>query len=267
MIAPHSLALGRWLLAALILGCFCRAELWRERRWLWAHKSQFVLLGALGMWICGAWVYLAARTTTATNIALIYSVSPVLIALLSVWWLRERFGRWQMLGVAIALSGVIHIVIKGHWAALAQVVWVAGDLWMVAATLAWAAFVVLQRRWPSPLSAAAYLSAAALGGVLVLAPFTLWELSQAHSPGLSAHGLALVALAALCPGVGAYWAYSHVQRTLGVARASAQLYLGPLYGALMAWAVLGEPVGAHHALGAVLILPGIWLVSQRPRDS
>ena len=37
-----------------------------------------------------------------------------------------------------------------------------------------------------------------------------------------------------------------------------------LYGAAMAWLFLGEPVGWHHAVGAALILPGIWLVSRRP---
>ena len=77
-------------------------------------------------------------------------------------------------------------------------------------------------------------------------------------------GWALMLLAGVCPGAAAFWCYSYVQRQLGVARASSQLYLGPLYGAAMAWLFLGEPVGWHHAAGAALILPGIWLVSQRP---
>jgi hypothetical protein len=77
VVAPNTLAFGRWLVAALLLGAFTAPELWRQRALLRAQWQRFVVLGALGMWICGAWVYIAARTTTATNIALIYSVSPV----------------------------------------------------------------------------------------------------------------------------------------------------------------------------------------------
>ena len=50
------------------------------------------------MWICGAWVYIAGRTTSAVNITLIYTASPVLIALMSVIWLRERLTARQGLG-------------------------------------------------------------------------------------------------------------------------------------------------------------------------
>jgi drug/metabolite transporter (DMT)-like permease len=40
------------------------------------------------------------------------------------------------------------------------------------------------------------------------------------------------------------------------------LYLSPVYGALGAWGVLGEPPGWYHAAGAALILPSIWLATR-----
>jgi len=269
-VGPHLLAFGRWLLAALLLAAVVGPELWRQRGLLKARWPEFLVLGALGMWICGAWVYIAGRTTSATNIALIYAAAPVLIALLSVLALRERFTGWQAGGVVLALAGVVHVIVRGEWATLASVRWVAGDLWVVGATAAWAGFAVLQRRWPTPLSAAAHLCAVAVGGLAVLLPFTLWEASGAWmrgAPVLTATGAGLMVLAAVFPGAAAFWCYSFVQRRLGVAHAAVQLYLGPLYGAAMAWVFLGEPVGWHHAAGAALILPGIWLVGRRPPTS
>ena len=38
---------------------------------------QMLALGGLGMWICGAFVYEAAFSTSSANIALIYAVTPV----------------------------------------------------------------------------------------------------------------------------------------------------------------------------------------------
>lgn len=263
-VSPNTLAFGRWLIAAAVLGVFTWPQLRDHRALLLSQWVRFLVLGALGMWICGAWVYIAARTTTATNIALIYAASPVLITLMSVLWLHERFSSRQAVGVVLALAGVVHIVIKGQWGALASVQWVPGDLWIAAATAAWAGFAVLQRRWTTPLGAAANLCAISLGGLVVLLPFTLWEIAQPGQPPLGGYALWLMVLAGLGPGAAAFWCYSYVQRQLGVSRASAQLYLGPLYGATMAWLFLGEPIGWHHALGAALILPGIWLVSRRP---
>ena len=54
-----------------------------------------------------------------------------------------------------------------------------------------------------------------------------------------------------------------MQRELGAARVGLVLYLGPLYTAVLAWAVLGERIEWHHGVGALLILPGIYLASRR----
>jgi drug/metabolite transporter (DMT)-like permease len=41
------------------------------------------------------------------------------------------------------------------------------------------------------------------------------------------------------------------------------MYLGPLYGGLVAWVFLDETLGWHHAVGAAFILPGIYLASEK----
>ena len=263
VVEPHMLALGRWALAGLVLSVIARSELWRERRSTWQAAGQYLALGTLGMVICGAWVYQGAQTTSAMNIALIYAASPVLIALGAVLWLGERFSWRQGLGVVIAMLGVFHVVVKGQWLALAQVEWVAGDGWIVVAMVSWAGFALLQKKWSSPLGSTARLAAICMGGVVVLLPFSLWELWQATTPVWSTQATLLVVAAALIPGVGAYWSYGFCQKVLGASRVAASLYLGPLYGGLSAWLVLGESLGWHHVLGACLILPGIYLASRK----
>jgi drug/metabolite transporter (DMT)-like permease len=263
IIEPHTLALGRWALAGLILAFFARSELWRERRSTLQHGWRYLALGTLGMLICGAWVYEGAQTTSAMNIALIYSASPVLIALGAVLWLGERFSWRQGLGVLIAMAGVFHVVVKGQWLSLSQVQWVAGDGWIVMAMVSWAGFALLQKKWPTPLGSTARLAAICMGGVVVLLPFSIWEYWQADRPAWSLQATVLVVAAGLLPGIGAYWAYGFSQKVLGASRVAASLYLGPLYGGLAAWLVLGEAMGWHHLMGAALILPGIYMASKR----
>ncbi len=262
VVEPHMLALGRWALAGALLALMARTELWRERRNILAVWPQYVVLGTLGMLICGAWVYHGAKTTGAMNIALIYSASPVLIALGAVFWLGERFTLRQVLGVMVAMVGVMHVIVKGQWMALTQVQWVAGDGWVVVAMASWAGYALLQKNWPSSLSATARLAAICWGGVLVLLPFALWEMGQADTPAWSRQATGLTVLAALVPGLGAYWIYGWAQKILGARRVAVTLYLGPLYAAVAAWGVLNEPLGWHHLAGATLILPGVFLVTR-----
>jgi len=261
-IEPHLLAMTRWLLASALFAASTHREIWAHRRQVLADWKHYVVLGALGMWICGAWVYIGGRSTSAANIGLIYSVSPVLIVLASALWLRERLRPVQGVGVGLALAGVLHVVLKGQWGALAAVQFVPGDGWILAATLSWTLYSLLLKKWPSPLGAGARLAVISAAGALVNLPFALWEVARSTTPVFTADWALYAVIAAVVPGYAAYLAHSVMQRELGAARVSMVLYLAPIYTGLMAWLVLGEPLGTHHLLGLALVLPGIYLVTR-----
>lgn len=265
VIEPHALAFGRWALALGLMLPFVGATLWRERAAWQREWRQLLVLGATGMWICGAWVYIAGQTTTATNIALIYAATPVAIAVLGVKLLHERMSLTQRLAVPFALAGVLLIIARGDLRNLLAVRFSVGDAWIVAAAASWTVYSVLLRRWPSSLGPAARLAAIIVGGLLVLAPFTLHEALTAPDLPVTPAAALLVLAAAVLPGVLSYTAYSVLQRELGAARTALLLYLAPVYGAGLAWALLGERPGWHHLAGAALILPSIWLATRPTR--
>jgi drug/metabolite transporter (DMT)-like permease len=253
-IAPHMLALCRWALAASVLGVFAYSELRDKRHLILKNAWQYLVLGALGMWVCGAWVYIGARSTSATNIALIYSLSPAFIVLCASIWLHEKLQRIQWLGICMAMAGLVHVVIKGQWGHLLAVRFVAGDLWILACAFSWAGYALLMKKWPTDFSPMARLVLTAIGGCIVLIPFTVAEAYSDLPLTQTLWGwksFALIAASGLLPGALAYWAYGAAQKALGAARTAMALYMGPLYGALLGWAVLG----------AALILPGLYLAS------
>lgn len=262
VIEPHLLAMLRWLLASGLFAIGTHTEIWTHRRQVLADWKHYLVLGALGMWICGAWVYIGGHTTSAANIGLIYAISPVLIVLASALWLGESFRARQALGVALALAGVLHVVLKGEWAALTAVQFVPGDGWILAATLSWTLYSLLLKKWHSPLGLGARLALISLAGALINLPFALWEIFASPLPALSLEGGTLALTAAVIPGFGAYLAHSYMQRELGAARVSVVLYLSPIYTALMAWLLLGEGLSTFHLWGMALVLPGIYLVTR-----
>ena len=263
VIAPHALALGRWLLALALLLPLSGAALVAGFA-QWKHEwKQLLLLGALGMWICGAFVYQGAHTTSAVNIGLIYAATPVAIAFASTQLLHERVNAWQRAGMALALGGVLFVLAKGDLANLRAVRFTVGDLWILAAAVSWVAYTVLLQRWPSALGPTPRLAAITFGGLLVLLPFSALELALAPTPPLSPKALWLIVLAGLLPGFFSYQAYAYMLRELGAARSSLVMYLAPVYAAFTAWALLGEAPRWYHAVGAALILPAIWLATRQ----
>lgn len=257
LIPPHVLAFGRWGLVMIILLVWRGPSLWRHRTALKDEASQSLVFGALGMWICGAWVYIGGRSTTAANIGLIYAIVPIGIAIWGALSLGERLERRQKLSMGLALAGLVVVIFRGDPLVILDITFNTGDLWILAAAVAWVAYSLLQRAWKTRLHPADRLFASCLGGLLIMAPFAYHELVTASNT-LPSNALALVVLAALLPGLASFLAYAYLQKELGVARASLVLYLSPIYGALLSWAILGENPQWYHAAGALLILPGIW---------
>ncbi len=263
IIAPHLLASGRWLLAGALLMSFLGAAGLQSLRGAWRGEWHHTLvLGVLGMTICGAWLYQGARSTSATNIALLYAATPVAIAALSARLLHERLRLRQKAGAALALAGVLFVIAKGDLSNLLEVRFSTGDFWVLVCAVSWTAYSVLLKFWPSRMGPGERLVAIIAGGLLVLLPFTLLEAWLAPSPPLGPKAAMLVVLAAVLPGVLSYSAYSYLQRELGAARTALMLYLAPVYGALLGWAILGEVPGWYHAVGAALILPSIALATR-----
>jgi drug/metabolite transporter (DMT)-like permease len=239
-IPPVALAFWRWAATALLVAVVFWRPLWAERAVLRAEAGRLFVLGAFGMGICGAFPYLGALTTTATNIGLIYAASPVLIGVLAAAFWGERMHPRQILGTAMALAGVLAVVARGDWGVVQALAFSVGDLWIVAAAIGWAVYSVLLGHWPTRLSIPARFAGTILGGLAALFPFMLAEGALSGPP---------------VPDT----------RTLGPSVAGLSLYLAPLTNAGLAFLVLGEEPQRFHLAGAALVLPGMWLATRKPR--
>ena len=82
-VPPFALAYWRWMLAFLIFLPVVGPDLWRHRAAIAAEWRDLLVLGILGMGICGAFVYIGADTTSATNIGLIFGTAPIIIGVTS----------------------------------------------------------------------------------------------------------------------------------------------------------------------------------------
>ena len=261
---PLSLAFARWLFVGLLVFvalAFMRQLPWQTLRQEW---GRILFLASLGMGLCGGPVYLGGELTTAMNIGLIYSAAPLLIALFAYYRFGERLSRWQMLGMIMGLIGVAIILTKAELGRLAHLSFNRGDLWILLATTSFAVYSLGLKYSPTSLSQLQRFGAMALGGALWHLPFVIGELAiRGPWPDFTwAIGGAIFTLV-FSASLGAYLSYSFIVSRLGATIAGATLFLAPIYAAGLAILLLGERLEMYHLLGGVLILPGLWLVSQR----
>lgn len=261
---PLSMAFIRWFfVGVLIITCLA---IFKKSRWgiLKKELGQILFLASLGMGICGGPVYIAAEVTTAANIGLIYSTAPLMIALISVFMFKERLKFAQGIGLCVGLLGVLVILFKADLDRLAALSFNSGDLIIVATTISFAIYSLGLKYLKSSLSQIERFGAMALGGALWHAPFVLWEVTaKGPWPDMTFSLMGAFFILVFVASIGAYLSYGFIVTRLGATVAGATLYLAPIYAAVLALILLGEPIMSYHLMGASLILPGLWLISRK----
>lgn len=216
-------------------------------------------LGLTGIFCYNAFFFSGLKLTGAANGSLIVAINPLLTAVLSAWWLRERIRPLQAVGLAVSLVGVGVIVTRGDLGVLRTLTFNHGDLLLLGAPLSWAFYSILGKRAMgtfSPLVATAY---AALSGALLLIPAAALEaLGGAGPHRFSLLGwLAILQLALLGTVVGFVWWYEGV-KVLGASRAALFVNLVPVFGTLLAALMLGERLGWPQLWGGILVIAGVF---------
>lgn len=262
-VPPFSLAFFRWLIVAAGLAPFVWNELGSKADLLRSRGLIVVLAGFFGMFLCGGPIYIAGVSTTAINIALIYALSPIVVLVIS--WLTglEAIGRFQLIGIALALAGALTIILRGSPVSLmsADTVW--GDLLVVVAMLAWSGYTLLQSRAAEAVSFLGRVCVFAAVGSLFSLPFAAYEAMAAPQAVFSLHALGVYLFAGLVPGVLAYAGFAYLDGRFGSVRTSLVLYIGPVASALLSWVWLHEGPSAMQVIGGVLILSGVWFSLRR----
>lgn len=257
-VAPFTLAFLRWGLAALallpwVLASRTAALAWiRHSTWLW------LVLGFLGMWICGGVVYFALGLTSATNGTLIYTTSPLIILIIERLFYGRTISWREFAGILIGFSGVAIIVLRGDLLVLLAMRFNIGDLMFVGAAIAWALYSVLLRSRPSEgLDNLAFFGLSASAGALLLAPVALAEFLLGEPMPVTTQAWTGIGGIVLLSSLLAFGGFQYGISRLGAATASIFMYLMPPYGVGLAVIVLGEPFQSYHAIGIATVLTGL----------
>lgn len=264
-IEPATLSLLRWGTAFLgLLPFACRAA-WLQRAEIRKAMPAITPMAILGVTVFNALLYKAAHSTTALNLSLIATSTPVFIILLARFFLNEKLTVRKMGGLAIALAGVLLLITGGDLGRLAGLEFSVGDLWMSLAAVIFAAYSILVRRFQGNLSQPVFLLTLFGAGIVFLLPWAGWELFTGGPPQITPGAAGAILYIGLGASLASYAMWNSAVKSIGPSLAGLIYYSLPLFSGVAAFVLLGESMGLIHLASAACILGGIVLATREQR--
>lgn len=265
-VPPFTLAFVRWTGAVIVVLPFAWRHLLRDRAAVLHHWKIVLVLGLFGVAAFNGLLYSGLRHTTATNALLLQAAIPALVLLFDRTLFGLRAGLRQVLGVTVSTLGVLAVITRGLPDALLGLEFGTGELLILVAVLAWSLYTSLLKLRPGihPLS---FLIATFAIAAVAMAPLAAHEWQQGERIVWGPLALGSMAYVALFPSAIAYGLYNSAVADLGAGRAGQAITLMPLLGALLAAALLDEPLLGFHFVGMILILAGIVVSNLRPQKT
>ena len=262
-VPPISLAFWRWILVFVILLPFTYLSLRKNYKIIKNEFKKLLFLGAMGCGVCGAFPFLAGKTTTVTNMGIIYTSSPIFIILISGFFFHEKINFTKIIGLISCLLGVFAIIIKGDLDLLINLNFTIGDLWMLAAAIGWALYSIYLFHWKSKLKIFQRFTLIAFFGALSLFPFYIGEELFFERTTFSNEFFMWIIFAAISPGIIAFTLYTVAQKKLGASLTGFTLYVFTIYGAIYGYFLFGEKLENYHLIGTVLVFVGVYLAKKK----
>ncbi|WP_373988568.1 DMT family transporter [Duganella sp. BuS-21] len=243
----------RVLFAAIflaVIGVFLQKKLDLKQHW-----KHYLILGLFNSAIPFLMFAFAARTLSASLLAVLNATTPLWGTLIAAVWSRHMVSAKVLLGLALGTVGVALLVGFDHVSAKPGAGIAIAAVLFASFNYGIASNYAKQAKTVEPFANAHGSMWASALLVLPVVPF--FPAPAEPTMGIMA---AVIALGVLCSGV-AYLIYFRLIQDVGPSSALTVTFLSPLFGILWGVLFLGETVGWYTFAGAAIVIAGTALVT------
>ena len=232
----------------------------REHLWLLAA------LGAFGFTFFNMALYSALNYTSAINVTIEQAGMPMVIFVANLLLFGTAVRLGQILGFGLSLIGVALTAGHGSFAQLASLEVNYGDALMLLAVLLYSGYTVALRFRPA-INWQSLMTVMTFFAFVTAIPFTIWEWQSGTMTPPDLTGTIVVLYTAILPSLAAQVLFIKGVEYIGANRAGLFINTVPIFGTLLAVALLGEDFRLYHAIALVLVLGGIWIAELSGRKT
>jgi O-acetylserine/cysteine efflux transporter len=254
---PLMLAACRYVAAAPFFALVLIGRALPSRRALLAMAA----LGVIGIDVGQVSQILGVQRTESSVATVISAAIPIFVVLLASWRLRQPLRAAHLVGLGVALVGIVVVATRGLSPALElSIPALIGDALVLLSAASIALYYTLTAELTRNYPVSVVAAWSSLFGTVVLVPMIPWELSRtAVSPGLL--GIGVVLYLGVLVTVAGMWIWLRTLRVLPARIVAGTQYLQPLIGVAASAALLGDPIGPSFGIGTVLVFIGIALTA------
>ena len=263
-IEPITLALLRWCTAFIVFLPIAYRPLKQEWHKLKANFHIVIILAITGVAAFNTLVYIGVHYTTSINASLMNSSTPIIIYLLSFFFLKERLSKQQIIGTALSLIGVAFILSGGKLSTLLSFQFNKGDLIVLLAVACWAIYSLLIKQYASKLPGYSTFLVTIVLGILILLPFTIWErMHVASSIEWNLTTISAILYVGILASIVAFLSWNKGVVALGANRASIFLNFIPLFASIFAVLFIGESLQITQLIGGLAVIVGALIANRK----
>lgn len=264
-VSPMVLTMLRWLLAGIALTPIAAPRLAQDWPLIRQHKRLYLFLGIAGFTGFNSLFYIALQFTTTINVAIVQAAMPLFVFAGTFLLFRAKVTSLQLAGFALTLVGVLVTTSHGRPADLLQLVLNRGDVIALVAVGIFGFYTVIVTRRP-PVHWSTNLLALCLVAFLGSLPLLAAETWLGVTRWPDAQGWGVVLFSAVMPSIVSQALYIRGIEMIGANRANLFTNAAPIFAALLAVLILGEPFFPYHVVALGLVFAGIVLAERGKRS-
>lgn len=232
-----------------------------RREFLW-----IILLSLVGVVFFNALLFTSLKTITAVRSSVMLAFTPAIVAVVARIIFKEKITPLIATGIILATIGAVLTITNGDIKSVISNGLAIGDIFMLGAVVAWAAYSIIIKLAMSRLSPITLLAYGSVMGVIILIPLTLLEGAWSTVPDLSAAAIwSLLFLSIGAAGLAYLWYYEGIKH-VGSSKASVFLNVEPVAAIFIGVLLLGEELTLVVSIGAILVIGGLFLTNYKPKN-
>ncbi|MDR6882535.1 DMT family transporter [Bacillus sp. 3255] len=246
----------RWAIASVVL--IPMAQLLEKPNWLkiWRNNWGLILfLSIVGVMFYTLLTYTALQHTSSTNGSLINSLTPAVMILLSLLFLKDKISVLQGVGLILSFLGVLTVLSKGHLLGVFSTHYNLGDGILLIAVFLWAIYSIISKKAQQlpPITFVAFTAF-----IDVICMFPLLFIQPLQTVHITAIGITGVIYLGLFPSIGSFLFWNQGIKILGPGKASITMNLMPVFTAILS-VLTGQVLLVSQIVGGVIVIVGMLL--------
>ncbi len=262
-VGPFSAAFFRFAIASL---CLLAYTYWKERRLPALPKQQLgllLLLGLTGIFAYNVFFLKGLKLIEAGRASVIVANNPIIIALFSAYFFKERLTPMRILAIILSVSGAIVVITHGNPLSMIHSGLGTGELYIFGCVASWVAYSLIGKIVMKTLSPLLAVTFSVFIGTALLTPAAYFEGALQTAPTYSfAQWAGIAYLGVFGTVLGFVWYYQGI-REIGPTRAGLFINFVPVSAIILSILILHEPMTWSLAAGVALVSSGVYLMNRK----